>query len=182
LNKAASTGQDKQIAINAACVLTIIMPVLFEEEHEHHLVHNIFWSGVLPGASEADPRMPLAHPLMDAVLALLIRPDFACDGQSLKPGTPLASCTVAKQHDATRTVLLKLSEYPRMIWTPVLERECSLLFGFACIHTAKLKAFLARWSLVSHSSLSQVFPQQLSDVHGQSQRQACPQAQDSHAV
>ncbi len=111
LNKTASSGQDKQIAINAASVLIVILPVLFEDEHEHHMVHNIFWAGVVPGASQQEAPLPLAQPLMDAVLVLLTKPTFACDGQSLKPGTPLSACTVAKQYDAIRTVLLKLSKY-----------------------------------------------------------------------
>ncbi len=110
LNKTASSGTDKQIAINAASVLIVILPVLFEDEHEHHMVHNLFWAGVLPGATQQEAPMPLAQPLMDAVLVLLTKPSFACDGQSLKPGTPLSACTVAKQYDATRTVLLKLSK------------------------------------------------------------------------
>lgn len=106
----ALTSTEKVEAINAVSILTSMLPVLFEAEHEHKLVLSVFWQGTMPGVQEPEP-MPLAQPLMDSVVFLLSKPGFSCDAPGLPSGVPLAESVVGRQHDAVRTGLLKLSEW-----------------------------------------------------------------------
>ncbi len=88
-----------QPVLNSAALLSRLLPVLFEGEKEHHFVETVFWKGDLPSAAapassdgkqNAVPEVvpadsakdPLAAPLMDAILALLFKPEFTCAGAS----------------------------------------------------------------------------------------------------
>ena len=41
---------EKEGVLAAASLLSRLLPILFESEHEHHLVETIFWKGEMPGS------------------------------------------------------------------------------------------------------------------------------------
>jgi len=98
----------------AASLLSRLLPIMYESEHEHHLVDTIFWKGEMPGAAAGEAAIPLAPGLMDSALVLMFRVGFTVASETERSagwnGGISASMTKAspKNLDLARVEILKL--------------------------------------------------------------------------
>eukprot|EP00960_Hanusia_phi_P016040 472513-Hanusia_phi.AAC.2 len=109
---------EQESILGAAALLSRLLPVLFEQEHEHKFIENVFWRGMLPPSSksttEEDPIDALALPLLQSCIALLFKPGFTCSSAEEKTtgwyGSLANSSTSgrSRQFDQARTEMLRL--------------------------------------------------------------------------
>ena len=113
------TPMEQEAVLGAAAVLSRLLPVLFEQEHEHKFVENVFWYGKLPpsskaGTAEQVEQDALALPLLESCIALLFKPGFTCSSVEEKTtgwyGSLAKSTTSgrSRQFDQARTEMLRL--------------------------------------------------------------------------
>ena len=105
---------EKEGVLAAASLLSRLLPILFESEHEHRLVETIFWAGQMPGGAASDPAIPLAPGLMDSAMVLLFRVGFTISADSERSEGWNGGISKATQYrspaglDAARYEMLRL--------------------------------------------------------------------------
>eukprot|EP00802_Teleaulax_amphioxeia_P007698 Tamp_07705.p1 GENE.Tamp_07705~~Tamp_07705.p1 ORF type:complete len:632 (+),score=163.56 Tamp_07705:441-2336(+) len=113
-NKSTLVASEQEGVMSAAACLSRLLPILFENEHQHQLVETIFWKGQIPGGAATDPCIPLAPGLMDSALVLMYHVGFTVGGANERTAgwnggiTAGVGKTSAKQLDAGRLEMLKL--------------------------------------------------------------------------
>ena len=75
-SKGALSSVEQESVLASAALLSRLLPILYESEHEHNMVETIFWKGQMPGDTTGAAAIPLAPGLMDSALVLMYHQGF----------------------------------------------------------------------------------------------------------
>ena len=139
-------GQSEQEGVmSAAACLSRLLPILFENEHQHQLVETIFWKGQIPGGAATDPCIPLAPGLMDS--ALVIHPPTRA-----RTHTHTHIRTRARAHTHTRCMRAHTGDRNSRIYAMSYQHTRYVTSSYILCHTQEIGTLDGRNSEVGMST------------------------------